>query len=220
MNKLALALLLAAAPVAMAGAQSMDMRMPNISGAKAAAQNAAAATNAHTGAETVNQESPAMQQQPQPQQVQQPQQQPAAQPARPGTSSGAASGVSGGEVGRSVSASGAKAEVSFERETFQYASAGRRDPFVSLMANGDLRPVLTDLLLKAILYDARGHNSVAILRDLSTKDQYRVKVGQTLGRMRVTAIRQRDVTFTIDEFGYSRQEVVALNSDTTQVRKP
>jgi hypothetical protein len=216
MIKRALALLLLAAPVAAAHAQMI----PNISAPKAAAQRAAAATNAHTDAETANQEmTPAAQrstQRPATQSAQPAQSAQSAPAARPGLSSG----VSGGDVGRSVSTPGAKGELSFERETFEYSAAGRRDPFVSLMANGDLRPILTDLQLKAILYDARGHNSVAILRDLSTKDQYRVKVGQTLGRMRVSAIRQRAVTFTIDEFGYSRQEVLALGSDNTQERKP
>jgi len=53
------------------------------------------------------------------------------------------------------------------------------------------------------------HSSV-VLRDTETKEQYRVRVGQTLGRMRVTQIQPKSVTFTIEEFGYSRQETLML----------
>jgi hypothetical protein len=51
---------------------------------------------------------------------------------------------------------------------------------------------------------------VAILRDLGTKEQYRVRVGESLGRMRVARINRKDITFTIEEFGFSRQESLAL----------
>jgi hypothetical protein len=43
-----------------------------------------------------------------------------------------------------------------------------------------------------------------------------VKVGQTLGRMRVAQIHPKSVTFVIDEFGYSRQEILALGDSTTR----
>jgi hypothetical protein len=90
---------------------------------------------------------------------------------------------------------------------------------VSLLATSDLRPLLIDLRLAAIAYDPNGRNSVAVLRDLTSKEQYRVKVGQTLGRMRVAAIQPRSVTFTIQEFGLSRQETLTMD-DTTRVRTP
>ena len=83
------------------------------------------------------------------------------------------------------------------------------------MTSGELRPMITDLKVAAIIYDPTGH-SVAVLRDLSTNEQYRVTVGKTLGRMRVTAIQPKSVTFVLEEFGYSRQEVLALNDSTTE----
>lgn len=110
-------------------------------------------------------------------------------------------------------------EHTIYREVFEYDAAGRRDPFASLLATSDLRPLLIDLRLAAIAYDPNGRNSVAVLRDLTSKEQYRVKVGQTLGRMRVAAIQPRSVTFTIQEFGLSRQETLTMN-DTTRVRTP
>ena len=109
------------------------------------------------------------------------------------------------------------AEVLITREAYTYPGAGRRDPFVSLMNTEQLRPLLVDLKLVAIAFDPAGRNSVAVLRDMSTKEQYRVKVGQEIGRMRVAAIREKNVVFGIEEFGYSRQESLAM-TDSTKVR--
>lgn len=103
------------------------------------------------------------------------------------------------------------------RETYSYLGAGRRDPFVSLMNTEELRPLFQDLKLVAVAYDPSGRNSVAVLRDVTTKMQYRVKVGQEIGRMRVASIGEKSVLFGIEEFGYSRQETLAMN-DSTKVR--
>jgi hypothetical protein len=103
------------------------------------------------------------------------------------------------------------------RETYTYQGGGRRDPFVSLMNTEELRPLYQDLKLVAVALDPLGRNSVAVLRDVTSKEQYRVKVGQEIGRMRVTSIGQKSVTFGIEEFGYSRQETLAMN-DSTKVR--
>lgn len=107
-------------------------------------------------------------------------------------------------------------EITLLRESFTYSAEGRRDPFVSLIANGELRPMISDLRLVTVIYAPQGR-SVAIMRDVSTQEQYRVRAGQTLGRMRVARISPKSVTFTIEEYGFSRQEVLALN-DTTRAR--
>ena len=117
-----------------------------------------------------------------------------------------------------VATRGAASELTFSREIYSYPGRGRRDPFMSLLKSGDLRPLLSDLKLVTVLYDPTGRNSVAILRDLSTKDQYRVKVGQQLGRMRVAQIQPKQLVLTIEEFGYNRQELLALTSDSTRTR--
>jgi hypothetical protein len=109
-------------------------------------------------------------------------------------------------------------KVLINREVFQYEGSGRRDPFISLLTTSDLRPLLTDLKLVAVAYDPRGQNSVAVLRDITSKDQYRVRVGQTIGRMRVAAIQEKAVIFTIEEFGYSRQEILPFVVDSTKMR--
>ncbi len=111
-------------------------------------------------------------------------------------------------------------EIVLQRETFSYSGGGRRDPYKSLMSSSDVRPLLSDLRLTAVAFDPAGNNSVAILRDTFSKTQYRVRVGQQLGRLRVSAIRQKAVQFTIEEFGFNRQETLPLSSDTTKVRNP
>ena len=108
-------------------------------------------------------------------------------------------------------------KVVLRREVFAYEPSGRRDPFVTLMTVGELRPMISDLAISGILIDPTGKNSVAVLRDVSSREQYRVKVGQQLGRMRVARITQKSVTFTIEEFGYSRQQELAMD-DSNQAR--
>jgi hypothetical protein len=129
----------------------------------------------------------------------------------------AAAGPAADSEARSISVTerGVKGEVSLVREVYSYDPGGRRDPFASLLRTGDLRPMLSDLRLVVILYDPTGRNSIAIMRDVSTKDQYRVKVGQTIGRMRVAQIQPKEVVFTIEEVGFSRQEPLALGDSST-----
>ncbi len=104
--------------------------------------------------------------------------------------------------------------LTIDRESYAYSADGRRDPFRTLMVIGDLRPLVSDLRLVVVAYDPNG-GSVAILRDLVTDEQYRVRVGNQLGRMRVSGIRQKEIVFTIEEFGFSRQETLALGDPTT-----
>ncbi len=115
-----------------------------------------------------------------------------------------------------------KEQLSYRREIFAYAAAGRRDPFVSLATTGVLRPTIADLSLVGIAYATTrsgpgGAQSVAIFRDRGTKEQYRVRVGQPLGRMRVASIEPRRVVFAIDEFGVSRQESIAMGDSTRTI---
>ena len=96
------------------------------------------------------------------------------------------------------------------REVFSYEGAGR-DPFASLLRNGDVRPLFADLKLLAIYFDGQyPGRSVAVLRDITTQKRYQVKPGEILGRLKVAQIRPRDVTFTVQEFGFERQETLSL----------
>ena len=110
--------------------------------------------------------------------------------------------------------------VIFNREVYSYPRSGRRDPFASLIETGDIRPVLADLQIVAITLGATERQSVATLRDVSSNEIYRVRVGSVFGRMRVVAIRQRDVVVAIDEFGNTRQETLSINVPVRGGRTP
>jgi hypothetical protein len=136
----------------------------------------------------------------------------ASKPGRPGATAAPAA---------RVDTSSRSDQLGYRREVFAYEAAGRRDPFVSLATTGVLRPTIADLSLVGIAYASRsgaqGAQSVAIFRDRQTKEQYRVRVGQPLGRMRVASIEPRRVVFSIDEFGVSRQESITMGDSTRTI---
>jgi hypothetical protein len=234
MARLVLSLAVLSLAMRAAGAQML----PPISGPKNAAARVAAAANARTAAQTDDPELAARaraqaaavpQRGAAPTVAAKPNLTPAAKPPKTATvipSRGAATSppVAAGAIApptvgtASVTARGAKSEVAFSREIFSYDQGGRRDPFLSLLLSGDLRPAMNDLRLVAVAYDPTGRNSVAIMRDVNTKDQYRAKVGQTLGRMRVTEIQPKMVVFSIEEFGMNRREELVLVRDSTRAR--
>jgi hypothetical protein len=193
-------LVLAAALVLAAG-EARAQRMPDINGPKRAAQRAVAAEDAQLSAQTGQ-----------------------AVPSRSGPPAPAPSAPVPAPTGRTASRPAAAAPVApakaippVTRELFTYQADGRRDPFFSLILTDDLRPLLSDLRLVGVLYEASGRRSVAIFRDVQTNAQYRAGTGMALGRMRVAQIKQRGVIFTIDEFGLSRQDSLML-SDSIKVR--
>jgi hypothetical protein len=190
-------LALLSAVLAPAGAQ----RIPDLNAPRRAAEKAVDAENARLSAQT-GQAVPTRRGAP----STAPKSGPGSAPA---TTTGAASYVP------SSTAPGVMIPVT--REVYEYAAEGRRDPFFSLILTEDLRPLLSDLKLVAVLYDGSGRRSVAIMRDLTTNAQYRVNSGQAIGRMRVAQIKPRVVIFTIDEFGLSRQDSLFL-VDSTKVR--
>ncbi|MGH7622148.1 MAG: hypothetical protein ACREMU_07385 [Gemmatimonadaceae bacterium] len=206
---------LAAVTLVVMSSHASAQAFPNINKAKEAATRSVDATNRHTAAETADQS---------PQPIKQPAPQPASstvsstgsvKPASP-DKTGPGTGKAKGAAAPAPAAPASKSEISLMRETFNYSADGRRDPFLSLMRTGELRPAVSDLKLVTVIYDPAGR-SVAILRDLTTKEQYRIKVGQTLGRMRVASIQPKSVTFTVIAIGTTFQEVLALN-DTTRAR--
>ena len=198
------------------GGTATAQSLPNVSGIKQTTNRAVAKTNAHTLAMTNVDSAKAA----------------AGSTTSTGSSSTAASKrpvespdtARGRGVRATVAGSATRAsemdtagKVVLRREVFAYEQSGRRDPFVSLMTVGELRPMISDLAITGILIDPTGRNSIAILRDVSSKEQYRVRVGQQIGRMRVARIAQRAVTFTIEEFGYSRQQELAME-ESNQAR--
>jgi hypothetical protein len=115
------------------------------------------------------------------------------------------------------SASPQRAVPTITREVFQYDGGGRRDPFLSLVKTGALRPNITELALVIVMVGANGSGGVATIVDNTTKERYLVRIGDLLGRYRVVGIDKKSVTFAIEEFGFSRQEKLVL-LDTSKER--
>ncbi|MEP6780324.1 MAG: hypothetical protein ABJC26_10565, partial [Gemmatimonadaceae bacterium] len=81
------------------------------------------------------------------------------------TVSAEAAGTVGPSSSASSKSSAIPTSITIDREVYNYASTGRRDPYASLMTTTEIRPLLSDLHLTAIAFDPAGNNSVAILRD-------------------------------------------------------
>jgi hypothetical protein len=101
-------------------------------------------------------------------------------------------------------------DMVLQREVFSYGGAGR-DPFVSLLRSGEVRPFLSDLRVTAINFnDQYPVNSVAVLRDTTVNQRYAVRVGDQLGRLRVSAIRRYEVVLVYQEFGRELQDTLRI----------
>jgi len=102
-------------------------------------------------------------------------------------------------------------EIDVLRETFAYAG-GTRDPFNSLMNKDKNGPEIGDLDLVGVYLDLRTpSNNVVVLREkAATARRHKMRVGDQLGRSRLTQIRARDAVFTIQDFGFERQETLSL----------
>ncbi len=103
-----------------------------------------------------------------------------------------------------------RARTELVREAFSYRGAGR-DPFLSLLRSGDVRPMPQDLRVRVINYDPRyPQRSVVTLEDTTQGRRYNLRVGDQVGRVRVVQIRETEVVVTIDEFGVERQFVLPI----------
>ncbi len=100
----------------------------------------------------------------------------------------------------------------YEREVFQYPAAGRRDPFYPLTAGQQIGPRFDDLELNGVLYNPTV-GSVATLTDRKTGKRYRTRTGDSLGDIRIVAIRAEEVDFLITSFGVSRRETLRVSKD-------
>lgn len=211
MRRLLLLLLLVVAYGANAAAQLPPIIKKPIDAAK----KAAAATNAQSRAvenadKAEQKQQPAAAAQSAPQSKAAPAAAGAPSAAKPRVDVAPGSGQAAAAKGAEAPKTG-KAPMTFYREEYAYSDDGRRDPFMSLLATSEIRPLLADLVLIGVIYDLAGRNSVASLLDATSGETYRVKAGNILGRMKVAKIGQESITLNIDEFGFSRQETLLLN---------
>jgi hypothetical protein len=101
-------------------------------------------------------------------------------------------------------------ETEMTRETFAY-SGSTRDPFFSLLKMAKSGPEVADLQLVGIYQNMRspsGH--IAVFREKEGGRRHKLRAGDQLGRSRVVQIRERDVVFMIEDFGFERQETLSL----------
>jgi hypothetical protein len=101
-------------------------------------------------------------------------------------------------------------EIEMSRETFSYGGAAR-DPFVSLLNLAKNGPELADLQLVGIYQNLRTPSgSVAVFREKEGGKRHKLRAGDQVGRSRLVQIRDRDVVFMIEDFGFERQETLSL----------
>jgi hypothetical protein len=101
-------------------------------------------------------------------------------------------------------------EMEMSRETFAY-SGSARDPFNSLLNMAKAGPEVADLQLVGIYQNLRSPRaSVAVFREKEGGKRHKLRAGDQLGRSRLIQIREREVVFTIEDFGFERQETLSL----------
>lgn len=193
------------------GTARAQVSVPNIKGPINAAKKAAEKTNDQTRAAEKVGDAPAQQKSAQAPQTAAPAPQKAGSSATPNAASKAAAKAAPRDSVSTPQPGARRGTVVVYREVYSYSAAGRRDPFVSLMLSGELRPVITDLILTGVVYDPNGVRSNALLVDVSTGESYSVRNGTALARMKVTRIGMESITFSIDEFGLSRSETLIID---------
>jgi len=107
-------------------------------------------------------------------------------------------------------------EIEVMRETFAY-TGGARDPFNSLINLASAGPEISDLDLVGVYQDLRSSsNSVVVVREKVSLKRHKLRVGDQVGRARLVQIRPRDAVFTIQDFGYERQETLSLRKQEVE----
>ncbi len=107
-------------------------------------------------------------------------------------------------------------EIEVMRETFAYAG-GTRDPFSSLINGSKDGPEIGDLDLVGVYQDLlTPSNSVVVLREKVTTKRHKLRVGDQVSRARLVQIRPRDAVFTIQDFGFQRQETLSLRKQEVE----
>lgn len=114
-------------------------------------------------------------------------------------------------------------ELVFEREIFTYPAFARRNPFMPLTGSNQGGPRFESLRVLGIIHSGDptastamlGTSTVAISEDGSTltvaKGQsWYLKVGQSIGNIRVVEIRRDQVVVEVEEFGLTERKTMQL----------
>ncbi|HKJ02594.1 MAG TPA: hypothetical protein VJ997_09070 [Longimicrobiales bacterium] len=119
----------------------------------------------------------------------------------------------------------AQTELVFEREVFAYPSFQRRNPFKPLVAGDQGGPRFEQLRLMGIIHSddpalsvaVLGTSTVTISQDATTVEvqggeAWYLKVGQTIGNIRIVEIRREQVVVEVEEFGLTEQKIMQLQT--------
>jgi hypothetical protein len=107
-------------------------------------------------------------------------------------------------------------EIEVMRETFAYGG-GPRDPFNSLINMGSIGPEIADLDLVGVYQNLRApSSSIVVLREKVSLKRHKLRAGDQIGRARLVQIRPRDAVFTVQDFGYERQETLSLRKQEVE----
>jgi len=114
----------------------------------------------------------------------------------------------------------------YEREVFHYPTYERRNPFQPLVGEDQGGPRFEQLRLIGILYDSDnpkesvatvGTSTVSVSADgtsvnVGTGQSWYLKVGQTLGNIRVLDISQDQVVVDVEEFGLTTRKTMQIQN--------
>jgi hypothetical protein len=116
-------------------------------------------------------------------------------------------------------------ELVFEREVFAYPAFQRRNPFRALVAADQGGPRFEQLRLMGIIHSDDpafsvaivGTSTVTISEDAATVqvqkgDAWYLKVGQSIGNIRIVEIRREQVVVEVEEFGLTEQKIMQLQT--------
>lgn len=109
-------------------------------------------------------------------------------------------------------------QLVFERERFSYPTFQRRNPFRPL--TGDATgPRFEELTFRGAILSEREGGSIALLSAPGggpAGRNFRVRVGDVIGNVRILAIERRQVRVQVDEFGQIEQRVLELRRTEPQ----
>ena len=119
----------------------------------------------------------------------------------------------------------AATELVFEREVFRSPEFKRRNPFRPLLASDSGGPRFTQLRLIGIIFSDDPSLSVAIVGTsqvnlsedatavtLVDGQSWYLKVGQSVGNIRIVEIRREQVVVEVEEFGLTEQKIMQLTT--------
>ena len=98
----------------------------------------------------------------------------------------------------------------YRREVFSYQRTGRPDPFQPLLSVADLGYRVEDLRLTSIIYSPDPRMSVAVFAVADCARRFRLRTGQSMGGITVSAIYPNRVDLRVEDFGVARIETLTL----------